>query len=68
MIAIRSPDFLLFLIAKVTFGSSVEFKYLDDLHKQKIKEIKWKKIQFPLFIMGGFLFIFLFIFIMGLIM
>lgn len=54
--------------AKVTFGSSAEFTYLDDLYKQKIKEIKWKKIQFPLFIIGGFLFIFLFIFIMGIIM
>jgi len=54
--------------AKLTFGNSSEFLYLDDLYTKKMKELKWKKLQFPLFIVGGFLIIFLFIFIFGIIL
>ena len=49
--------------AKLIFGNSSEFLYLDNLYYKKMKELKWKKLQFPLFIVGGFLFIFLFIFL-----
>ena len=52
--------------AKLTFGNSSEFLYLDDLYTKKMKELKWKKLQFPLFIVG--LIIFLFIFLFGIIL
>lgn len=46
--------------AKVTFGDSSEIIYLEGLYKQKMKEIKWKKLLFPFIIAGYFLIMIIF--------
>ena len=52
--------------ATFTFGGSQEFLNISSLYQQKMKELKWKKMQFPLLIAGmvfGVIFSMLFSFI-----
>ena len=53
--------------AKIVSGSSPDLTYLDSIYKQKKRALLWAKIQFPVFVIGAFLFIFLFIYFLAII-